>query len=209
MVGLQSHVRPQVSGPASWRGQDCQAQVCCPTRAGRHEASPSRLQHLKSCPWSPRGPGCPRSQKRHALPWALGQDSHSLPLHLPGIFHCSCLAPRHPSPGKIPGSLLLPFPNHTSIPPPAQRPSPQSGPPHTNSWRNQAPSPLNRPGEGGSPSVFGGRGERTLEGMVPCGAGVGGVALLTSPYKAGRAARLLDWLIQMSIPPGNRVSIGS
>lgn len=57
-------------------------------------------------------------------------------------------------------------------------------------------------------SLLGG-GERTLERLVPCGPGVGGVALLTSPYKAGQAVRLLDWLIQMSIPPGNRVSIGS
>lgn len=48
-----------------------------------------------------------------------------------------------------------------------------------------------------------------MEGLVSCGAGVGGVALLKSPYKAGQAVRLLDWLIQMSIPPGNRVSIGS
>jgi hypothetical protein len=46
-------------------------------------------------------------------------------------------------------------------------------------------------------------------GLVPCGAGVGGVALFTSPYKAGQTVRILDWLIQMSIPPGNRVSIGS
>lgn len=64
----------------------------------------------------------------HALPGALGQESHSLPRHLPGIFHCSCLRSRHPSLGKIPGSLRLPFPNHTSFPPPAWRPSPPSNP---------------------------------------------------------------------------------
>lgn len=121
-------------------------------------------------------------------------------------------APRHPSLGKIPGSLRLAILNHTSFPPPALRPNPQSGP-------HPTLTPVVPVTEMGGQALTEGRervpgalqsGEKgQCRGRSPRGAGVGGVALLKSPYKAGQAVRLLDWLIQMSIPPGNRVSIGS
>lgn len=121
-------------------------------------------------------------------------------------------APRHPSLGKIPGSLRLPFliTPHSHPQPGGSAHSPAPLPTLTLvvPVREMGGQALYK-GNWEGPSLSPGRGESTVDRLVPCGAGLGGVALLKSPYKAGQVVRLLDWLIQMSIPPGNRLSIGS
>lgn len=64
---------------------------------------------------------------RHSLgPKGAGFPFSRLPIFLE-FSTAAASAPRHPSRSKIPGSLRLPFPNHTSFPTPGPlRPGPQS-----------------------------------------------------------------------------------
>lgn len=86
------------------------------------------LQLPRPFPWGPSDPSVQALRfSRHSL--GLWGRIPILCLSISLEFSTAAAsAPRHPSLGKIPGSLRLPFPNHTSFPPPALRPSPQSGP---------------------------------------------------------------------------------
>lgn len=121
-------VRPSVSLLAPlFRSQAVRRLVCRPRRRGRLRAAFPVAEGWRARPPAPgplsRGPSCPLSDPP-GTPSAAGQGSHSRPLHLPGIFHCSCLRSQTPLPGQ--NSRLPPPPrlHHTSFPPPARGPAP-------------------------------------------------------------------------------------